>query len=47
MAHTTTNQKQASATKGSMERMCAGQEARGEAQYHYFGGIRSGEANKN
>jgi hypothetical protein len=22
-------------------------EARGEAQYHYFGGIRSGEANKN
>ncbi len=46
-AHTTTNQKQASATEGSMERMCAGQEARGEVQYHYFGGVRSGEANKN
>ena len=46
-AHTTTNQKQASLMDGSMERMCAGREARGEARYHYFGGVRSGEANKN
>ena len=46
-AHTTTNQKQASATEGSMERMCAGWAAQGEARYHYFGGVRSGGANKN
>ncbi len=46
-AHTTTNQKQASATEGSIERMCTGWEAWGEARYHYFGSVRSGEANKN
>jgi hypothetical protein len=46
-AHTTFNQKQVSVTEGSMERMHAGQEAWGRAQYHYFGGIKSGEANKN
>jgi hypothetical protein len=46
-AYTTTNQKQVSATEGSVERMCAGREAWGEARYHYFGGVRSGEANKN
>jgi hypothetical protein len=34
-------------TEGSVERMCTGREARGEAQYHYFGGVRSVEANKN
>jgi hypothetical protein len=38
-AHTTTNQKQASAAEGSMERMCASQEVQGEARYHYFGGV--------
>jgi hypothetical protein len=31
----------------SMERMCAGQEAREEAGYYYFGGVIIGEANKN
>ncbi len=41
-AHTTTNRKQASTTEESIERMCAGREARGEAQYHCFGGNRVG-----
>jgi hypothetical protein len=41
-AHTTTNQKQASVTKESKERMCAGREAQGEAQYHWLGVIEWG-----
>ncbi len=47
MAHTTTNQKQASVAEESMERMCAGWEAWGEAQYHCFGGDRVGRQIKN
>jgi hypothetical protein len=42
-AHTTTNQKQASATLESIDRMCTGWEARGEVQYHCFGGNRVGK----
>ncbi len=37
----------ASAMEGSKERMCAGREAWGEARYHYFGGVRSKDSNKN